>query len=216
VDEALEAPEVEPVPDTLWERLRGEPERAPEFMALAAAERFAPAAERWAAITLPHHGPREAAEIAYRKHVLRSGVEGAAAGLGGAFTIVPDLAALAWIQGRMVFFIAAAHGFDPRHPMRPAELLTLQGIYPTPAEARVGLDGAGTSLAVQLVQSKRGGDGQLVARLAKLVGRKVAKRALLKAVPVLSSPVSAVQNRAATADLGKRALLYYGGPPGSL
>jgi len=211
MDEALEAPEVEAVPESLWERLRAEPERAPEHIALASAERFAPAAERWAAMTLTHHTPTEAAAVAYRKHVLRSGVEGAAAGLGGAFTIVPDLAALAWIQGRMVFFIAAAHGFDPRHPMRPAELLTLQGIYSTPAEARVGLDGAGTSLAAQFVRSKRGGDDQLVARLVKLVGRKAAKRALLKAVPVLSSPISAVQNRAATAELGKRTLTYYGG-----
>ena len=36
----------------------------------------------------------------------------------------------------MVFYIAAAYGYDPRHPMRPAELLALWGVYDTPAEAR--------------------------------------------------------------------------------
>ncbi len=210
--DTTEPPEpVEELPSSLFDRLRAEPERAPEHMALAAAERFGPAAERWTALMAPHHTPAEAAAIAYRKHVRRSGLEGAAAGLGGALTIVPDLAALAWIQGRMVFFIAAAHGFDPRHPMRPAELLTLQGIYPTAAEARTALDGAGVPLAQQFVRSRRDSDEELVPRLVKLVGRKVAKRAMLKLVPVLSSPISAVSNRQATADLGRRALSYYGG-----
>ena len=202
---------VEELPASLFQRLRAEPERAPEHLALAAAERFGPAAERWAALMAAHHAPPEAAAIAYKKHVRRSGLEGAAAGLGGAFTIVPDLAALAWIQGRMVFFIAAAYGFDPQDPMRPAELLTLQGVYPTAAEARTALDGAGVPLARQFVRSKRDSDEQLVPRLVKLVGRQVAKRAVLKLVPVLSSPVSAVANRQATADLGRRALTYYGG-----
>ena len=206
-----ETEQVEELPGSLWQRLRAEPERAPEHLALAAAERFAPPAERWAALMTRHHTPADAARIAYRKHVRRSGLEGAAAGLGGALTIVPDLAALAWIQGRMVFFIAAAYGYDPRHPMRPAELLALQGIYGTAADARAALDGAGIPLARQYVESKRRSDEQLAARLVKLVGRKAAKRAVLKVVPVLSSPISAVQNRQATADLGQRALLYYGG-----
>lgn len=210
-DPAETAEPVEELPSSLWARLRAEPERAPEYIALTAAERFAPPAARWAGMTVPHHGAEEAARIAYRKHVRRSGLEGAAAGLGGALTLVADLAALAWIQGRMIFFIAAAYGYDPHDPMRPAELLTLQGIYPTAVDARAALDGVGTPLARQFIDSKRQSDEQLVPRLMKMVGRKVAKRAMLKAVPVLSSPISAVSNRQATAELGKRTLLYYGG-----
>jgi hypothetical protein len=50
--------------------------------------------------------------------------------------MVPDIAALIWIQSRMVFSIAAAMGYDPRDPMRPAELLVLYELYEDPAAAR--------------------------------------------------------------------------------
>jgi uncharacterized protein (DUF697 family) len=211
-DRALGAEQVEAIPSSLWERIRSEPERSVEHLALAAAERFAAPAARWAALMLPHHTPAEAARTACRKHVRLAGVEGAALGLGGAVTSAADVAALAWIQSRMVFFIAAAHGFDPGHPMRPAELLALQGIYDTPAEARAALDGIGTPLAVQVVGSRlRGRDGGIPAKLLRFVGRRVARRYALKAIPLVASPVNAVQNVGATRDLGKRALAYYGG-----
>jgi EcsC protein family len=211
-DRALELERVEPVPGSLWQRIRAEPERAPEHIALAAAERFAPAAERWVPLMRGRRKPTKVARIAYRKHVRLARLEGGALGLGGAFTAVPDLAALAWIQSRMVFFIAAAYGYDPYDPMRPAELLALQGVYPTAVEARAALDGMGTPLAQALVESRlRGSDEQIATRLVKLVGRQVAKRAALRLVPILASPLSAVQNAGATKELGKRALAYYGG-----
>ena len=214
MEQALEPSRPEPVPESLWARVRAEPERAPEHIALEAAERFAPGAQRWVQVWGGHQEPAEMARTAYRKHVRLSRLEGAAAGLGGAFTAVADLGALAWIQSRMVFYIAAAYGFDPRHPMRPAELLALQDVYPTAAEAREALDGLGTPLAVQMVTSRLGrGEGRLRTRLLKMVGRRLAKRAALRLVPLLASPVSAVQNARATAELGRRALAYYGGEP---
>ena len=112
-------------PASLWERIRAEPDRAPEYIALAAAERFAPAAEDWVRVAGPGNTPDKLARIAFTKHVRLARVEGAALGVGGAITAGPDLVALLWIQSRMVFYIAAAHGYDPRHPMRPAELLAL-------------------------------------------------------------------------------------------
>src|ERR671919_258096 len=93
-------------------------------------------AERWTQVS--GTGP-EAARLARAKHVRLSVVEGAALGLGGMFTAAADMGALMWIQSRMVFFIAASYGFEPDHPMRPAELLALYGIYETPAEAREAL-----------------------------------------------------------------------------
>ena len=54
----------------------------------------------------------------------------------------------------MVFFIAGAYGWDPRDPMRPAELLALTGLYSDPAGARVALDGAGKTVAEHYVGSK--------------------------------------------------------------
>lgn len=163
-----------------------------------------------------HHDPAEIARRARGHHVRLARFEGAAAGLGGAFTVMPDLAALAWLQCRMVYFVAAAFGFDPRHPMRPAELLALQELYPTPAEARAALDGLGTPMALQYIATKHVRDRQLATRLMRFVGRRLARRAFRRVIPILSAPLGAVQNAGVTASLGDRAIVYYGGHQGHL
>jgi hypothetical protein len=124
---------------------------------------------------------------------------------------VPDLAALVWIQSRMVFHVGASLGFEPEHPMRPAELLTLQGIYETANEARAALDGLGTPMAVQYVVSKADRREALAKRLVKLAGRKVAQKGAGKLIPGVASPIMAIQNANATTDLGAKALDFYGG-----
>ena len=112
-------------------------------MALAAAEYHGPAAAAWAERRRSVYGiaSRTLAQMARRRHVNLASVEGAATGVGGFITVVPDLVGLAWIQSRLVFFVAAAYGFDPTDPMRPAELLVLNGLYESPGEAREALDG---------------------------------------------------------------------------
>jgi len=206
--ERLERP-----PESLWRRLRAEPDRAPEYIALAAAERFAPQAERWVQIAGPGHTPEELAKVALKKHVWLSRLEGGALGIGGAITAGPDLVALMWIQSRMVFFIAAALGYDPRDPMRPAELLALQGVYPSALEARRALDGVGKRMALALAEraiSSRD-DQAIHLRLAKYAARRMARRYAGRLVPLLGAPLGALQNAGATKDLGRRALSYYGG-----
>jgi hypothetical protein len=202
---------LEDAPKGLWEQVRAQPDRAPELIALAAAERLAPGAERWAS----EHAGRQPAELARRavkSHIRISRVEGATAGLAGAWGIVPDLAALAWLESRMVFHVGASFGFDPRHPMRPAELLTLQGLYPTAQEARESLDGVGRHVAVAYAEGKlSGGDAKLRSRLLKMVGERVAHRAAAKVIPGVASPIMAIQNGNAVAELGERALRFYGG-----
>ena len=136
----------------LWDRMLAEPDRAPEYIALAAAERFGPQAEEWVRIAGPGHTPEELARVAIKKHVRLARLEGGALGVGGVVTLAPDIVALLWIQSRMVFYIAAAYGYDPRHPMRPAEYLALQGLYETPAEAREALDGVGKRMAQAMVE----------------------------------------------------------------
>ena len=141
-----------------------------------------------------------------------SRVEGGAAGLAGVWGIVPDLFALAWLESRMVFHVAASYGFDPQHPMRPAELLTLQGIYPTAQDAREGLDGVGRHMAVAYAAGKLGGgDEKLRNRLIKMVGERVAHRAAGKLIPGVASPIMAIQNANAVAVLGEKATRFYGG-----
>ena len=108
-----EIEQVERLPEGLWARIRAEPDRAPEYIALAAAERFAPTAEEWVRIAGPGHTPEQLARVAYKKHVRLARLEGGALGIGGAITAGPDLVALLWIQSRMLFYIAAAYGYDP-------------------------------------------------------------------------------------------------------
>ena len=152
VEAATDIEQLERPPKRLWDRLLAEPDRAPEYIALAAAERFGPQAEEWVRIAGPGHTPEELARVAFKKHVRLARLEGGALGVGGVVTAAPDIVALLWIQSRMVFYIAAAYGYDPRHPMRPAEYLALQGLYETPAEAREALDGVGKRMAQAMVE----------------------------------------------------------------
>ncbi len=211
--QGTEIEKAEGVPDPVWKRILAEPERAPELIALAASERFAGPAERWVQIAGAGHTPESLAGVAFTKHVRLSRVEGLALGLGGIATAAGNLAGLLWIQARMVFYIAAAHGYDPGHPMRPAELLALWEVYDNPAAAREALDGMGTPMARALVdaQLRKGGERKLSEKLVRYVGKRVAKRYAGRLIPFLGAPISAVQNGGATKELGRRALAYYGG-----
>lgn len=201
-------------PQSLWDRLSAEPSRAPEIIALAAAERFGPTAAEWVQIAGPGNSPEELAKIAYKKHVRIARLEGGALGVGGFATAPFDIVALLWIQSRMVFYIAAAHGYDPRDAMRPAELLVLLEVYSTPVEARQALDGVGKRLAHAVAERalRRGNDDKLHRKVAKYLAKRMAKRYAARMVPLLGAPIGAIQNAGATKDLGRSALEFYGGP----
>ena len=211
---STEIDHLERPPEQVWKRILAEPDRAPEYIALAAAERFGPQAEEWVRIAGPGHTPEELARIAFEKHVRIARLEGGALGIGGVVTAAPDLVALLWIQSRMVYYIAAAYGYDPRHPMRPAEYLALQGLYDTPADAREALDGVGKRMAQAMVEralSKRD-SGSLNLRLAKYITKRLARRYAGRLVPFIGAPLGAIQNGGVTKDLGRRALDYYARP----
>jgi hypothetical protein len=214
VEAATEIEHLERPPKRLWDRLLAEPDRAPEYIALAAAERFGPQAAEWVRIAGAGHTPEELARVAFKKHVRMARLEGGALGVGGVITAAPDLVALLWIQSRMVFYIAAAYGYDPRHPMRPAEYLALQGLYDTPAEARRALDGVGKHMAQALVESallNRHSDA-LRLRVAKYIARRLARRYAGRLIPLIGAPIGAIQNGSVTKQLGERALSYYARP----
>ena len=152
--------------------------------------------------------------MAFRKHVRLARLEGGALGAGGVITVAPDVVSLLWIQSRMVFYIAAAYGYDPCHPMRPAEYLALQGLYDTPAEARKALDGVGKHMAVAMAEralSNRKSDA-LHLRLAKYIAKRMARRYAGRLIPLIGAPIGAIQNGSVTRQLGDRALSYYARP----
>ena len=201
------------LPPSLWERLRNDPTRAPEYIALAAAERHAPAAAAWVEERkqMYAHSPAELAQMAKRKHAALARFGGAATGVGGIVTVIPDMAATAWIQSRMVFFIAAAYGYDPYDPMRPAELLVLQGLYPDPQSARKALDGAGTSVVQAYAGSKFQRDEALASQLAKMVGRRAVKRFAGRLIPFAAIAFNAIGNERETRARADKTIAFYGG-----
>jgi hypothetical protein len=203
------------VPDSLWAKLRADPVRAPEHVALAASELHAPAAAQWAAekrgrLAVTDH---DLARMAKRRHATMARLEGAATGVGGFFTVVPDIVLLAWIQSRLVFFIAASYGFDPHDPMRPAELLVLRDLYPDPQTARSALDGMGKTVAETYVGTKleRGREQAILSRLLRFVGKRTASRAARRLIPGIGMIFNAAANERDTRALADRAIEFYGG-----
>jgi hypothetical protein len=213
LDEMRDADESTSPPASLLGRLRADPVRAPEHLALAAADAFGSPAATWADRQRDVMGmhPVAMGEMARRRHVHLASAEGAAMGAGGVFTIVPDLVALAWLQARMVFYIAGGYGWDPRDPMRPAELLALTGLYHDPAGARVALDGAGKTVAEHYIGSKLQRDEALTSKLVKMVSKSGTKKLAGKMIPGFAIAYSSVSNRRDTNALGKRAVAFYGG-----
>ena len=201
------------LPPGLWERLRDDPTRAPEYIALAAAKYHGPAAAEWAAEKrrLYSVSPAELAKMAKKRHASLARFTGAATGVGGFVTILPDLAAAAWIQSRLVFFVAAAYGFDPKDPMRPAELLVLQELYPDVGAAKEALDGTGKRVAAAMLDARMNRDDALTAKLAKMVGKRAMKRMGGKLIPGLAIAINAVGNERDTRALADRAITFYGG-----
>jgi hypothetical protein len=201
------------VPESLFARVRADPIRAPEHIALAAAERHAPAAALWCAekeTRFAHRGP-ELAGMAKRRHATLARLEGAATGVGGVITLVPDLLGLVWIQTRLVFFIAAAYGYDPYDPMRPAELLVLMRLYDDPHTARKALDGIGTTMVEAYVGSRLQREETLALRLARMLGKRGIRRIAGRLVPFFAVAYNAIANERDTRALADRAIKFYGG-----
>jgi hypothetical protein len=209
------------LPDGLWAQLREDPLRAPQYLALAAVDNWGVQAREYAERVRREHpdaSSRELAEVVRSRHATLARMEGAAAGVPGAFApivgnaaaLIPDLGALAWIQSRMVIHIAAVYGHDTTSRETAAELLVLQGIYNTTKAARVALAEASERVAVRLVnQYVKGATLVLLRQLFRYVGIRFTRTGLLKAVPFVSVPINAGVNGLSTLSLGKKAINFY-------
>lgn len=218
-DEAPAAP-----PAGLWERMRNDPQYAPEHLALEAVRRLGPEARRWAEQTRATHPgihPEALARLAAKRFVNRARLSGAVSGAVGLPGAVVDVGVLAWTQARMVLHIAAAYGRDPLHDDRATELLVLQKVHKAAQTARLALGvAAGRERAGVLLRGGNTPMGRVLLRLgvklAQMAGVRAAKRMFAKVIPGAAIILGTWANSSATTDLARRAQAMYrqveGGP----
>ena len=202
------------LPPDLLPRLRADPFRAPETIALAASEVHGPAAAAWRRDLESRYelDDDDFAKRAKARHAALARFSGAATGVGGIITFLPDLASLLWIQSRLVFFMAAAYRYDPTDPMRPAELLVMRDLYGTPEEAREALDGAGRRIAQAYVERElRGRDAALAANLLRFTGKRAGRSLAGRMIPGFAILFNAASNERETRALADRARRFYAG-----
>ncbi|RKN39320.1 EcsC family protein [Micromonospora endolithica] len=218
-----DAPEAPPA--GLWDRMREDPQYAPEHLALEAVRRLGPEAAQWAArvrAEQPAASAETLADQAVRKFVNRARLSGAVSGAAGLPGAVIDVGVLAWTQARMVLHVAAAFGVDPTHPDRATDLLVLQKVHKVAESARLALGvAAGRERAGALFGS--GGQSplgkvmlRLGIRLAQMAGVRAAKRVFAKVVPGAAIVLGTWANSSATKDLAERSRALYrqhGGVP---
>ncbi|MEH0841610.1 EcsC family protein [Micromonospora sp. CPCC 205711] len=223
IGDPADAPEAPPA--NLWDRMREDPQYAPEHLALEAVRRLGPEAAAWVArerADRPDVSADELAEQAVRKFVNRARLSGAVSGVAGLPGAVIDVGVLAWTQARLVLHVAAAYGSDPVHPDRATDLLVLQKVHKVAESARLALGvAAGRERAGALfgrgAQSPLGKVMlQLGVRLARMAGVRAAKRIFAKVVPGAAIILGTWANSSATKDLAERARALYRGGQGEV
>jgi hypothetical protein len=187
--------------DGLWERVRARPAYAPELLALAAVERLGPEADRysrWVRSTYPAATDDRLAQAAGRRFATqaRGTVLASLVGWG-----LGEVAALGWLQARLVLHVAAAYRKDPGDPERAAELLALLRVHPSVETARAALAAAGDD-----------GDppGRSAGRVFALgAGGQGARRLAGRLLPGAGLLVGVLLNGSATESLARRAISFY-------
>ncbi|WP_432824403.1 EcsC family protein [Dactylosporangium sp. CA-092794] len=204
-------------PAGLWERMRADPEYAPEHLALEAVTRLGP---RMAAELVKLQGqnpgapPDALADMIIYRYVNQSRLSGAVSGAVPLAGAVLDVGVLAWTQARMVLMLAANYGADPAHPDRAVELLVLQGIHKYTQTARTALAVArGRERVDALLPAERPEVRKVVLRLtlklAQMAGVRAVKKMAAKVIPGAAIILGGVTNGNATRDLGARAITMY-------
>ncbi|WP_344407526.1 EcsC family protein, partial [Dactylosporangium fulvum] len=209
-------------PSGLWQKMKADPEYAPEHLALEAVTRLGPKMVRELE-KLKGQNPGAPADaladmIVYR-YVNQSRLSGAVSGAVPIAGAVLDIGVLAWTQARMVLMLAANYGIDPAHPDRAADLLVLQNVHKYAQTARTALAVAkGRENIGALVPEDRPTVGRVMVKLglklAQMAGVRAAKKMLAKVVPGAAIILGGVANGNATKALGGRAIALYRRPAG--
>ncbi|BCB78715.1 hypothetical protein GCM10022251_76800 [Phytohabitans flavus] len=206
-------------PAGLWDRMKSDPQYAPEHLALEAVRRLGPEARRWAELSRaqqPGIHPDELARRATRRFVNFARLSGAVSGAAGLPGAVVDVGVLAWTQARMVLHVAAAYGIDPTHSDRATDLLVLQKVHKVAETARLALGVAAGRERAGALFGQPAAAGRtflrLGVKLAQMAGVGAAKRMVAKVVPGAGIVFGSWANSAATKDLSQRTQALYRQP----
>ncbi|MFB9180488.1 EcsC family protein [Dactylosporangium sucinum] len=208
-------------PSGLWQKMKADPEYAPEHLALEAVSRLGPRMARELDKLKgqnPGAPPDALANMIVYRYVNQSRLSGAVSGAVPLAGAVLDIGVLAWTQARMVLMLAANYGADPAHPDRAAELLVLQNVHKYAQTARTALAVAkGRERFDALLPQDRPTVGRVMVKLglklAQMAGVRAAKKMLAKVVPGAGIILGGVTNGNATKALGGRAITLYRRPP---
>ncbi|WP_144118523.1 EcsC family protein [Catellatospora sichuanensis] len=213
-------------PPGLWQRMKADPQYAPEHLALEAVTRIGPQAAAWVArmrTMYPNMHPDGLAQLAvkrFRRHARFTGAVSGSVGLPGA---IADLATLAWTQSRLVLHLAAVYGVDPTHPDRATDLLVLQRVHKATEAARLALgvaqgrEGVGAALAKGVgTTASRAPVGRALGRLswklAQMAGMRAVRKVAAKAIPFAAIVFGAWANSSTVNDLASRTINLYRPP----
>jgi hypothetical protein len=210
------------VPNGLWEKMRADPQYAPEHLAVEAVRRIGPQASAWVDYVRrgqPGINSEQIAQIAAKKFTNIAGLSGAVSGAAGLPGAVVDFGVLAWTQARMVLHLAAAYGLDPTHDDRATDLLVLQRVHKYAQTARAALGVAqGRETIGAVVAAGRGGAaragtgrlvGELTVKLAPMAGGRALKKHFAKVVPGAAVILGTWANRSATKELAARSMGHF-------
>jgi uncharacterized protein (DUF697 family) len=206
------------LPQSLWQKMKADPEYAPEHLVLEAIIRLGPQARVWAdrvQARYPGIPADTVASIAARRFTTHARLSGAAAGATGLPGAIIDVGVLAWTQARMVLHIAAAYGVDPTDPERATDLLVLQNVHKVTQTAHAALAVArGHEQAGALIGKAASAPmAQVLIRLglklAQMAGVKAAKKMFAKMVPGASIILGTWANSSSTKDLARRTVVLY-------
>ena len=122
----------------VWDRILQEPDRAPQYIALAAAERFGPQAEEWVRIAGPGHTQAELARVAFKKTSGWRGSRAARRDRRGDHSGPGPRRPPAGSRAGWSSTSPPRYGFDPNHPIARPSTSPSRACTRTPAQAREG------------------------------------------------------------------------------
>jgi hypothetical protein len=155
-----------------------------------------------------------------RRKSFKSGLVGAATGIGGLLTLpvtIPTDLAVCWrIQITMAVAIARVYGHTASSTDLKTDIfLILAGDAAKEALKRVGIE-VGKSVTKKLIQ--RVVTREVIKRMWQVVGRSIITKAgqkslvsFVKMVPLVGAPIGFAFDWPATYIVGKQAILYYSG-----